>query len=423
VGIHTDRQGIGRGVRPEAGSAGRHHPLRQDGGFARGLGLGVIDFQGPHGGGERVAGEGAHHRRADLGHDLGTGVGIDAPGAPLGDPLQRPVHRDVGVVAGGKLAAERHQLGGVVAVGGLGLQHRHDPVPQPQQPGKLALLGARNFQHLIDPGSGAPGEPSAGVGEVPDEAVHLGPGQCRHTTLGVGEVPGVMGEPGAACPGHDAAHRVLQGRCHLPGRGDPKIPTVIAARGVTHCPQHLLRALLKVGVDPQTALAEVGGFGPLPVQICGALGAVPFAQHQQVGDDLGAGGALMGTVGQPHRPQQHRLLGDRPPGRRVLGVHRVPAGEHGDRAPGFGQRKGLEDEMVVHHVPRLVVHRVGESHVREGHVADDGVVGAGRGPGGGEGLRDHRGLRVQVPGDGGGHRVQFHPGHPGTLGSQPDERA
>lgn len=291
------------------------------------------------------------------------------------------------------------------------LQHVGDGVAQAQEPAELDVLGWGHGQVLVGPAGGAAGEPGPGVGEVAHEPVHLPAGQRGGAPLVGGQRPGGVCEAVSAGGGGHRGDGHLEGGRDGSGRGDGQVGAVVATGVGPEGAQDLLGVVGEVPVDADSGVADLNRGGHLEVRLRTGLGAVAAPQDQQVGHHLGARGAMVGAGGQAHRAQQHGLLGDGPTCCGVLGVEGVSAGEHRDGAPGLGQRQRLEDEVVVHGVPALVMHRVGQAHVGERDVADDAVEGPRREGGVGEGLREDLGLRVEVRCDRGGGRVQLDPGH------------
>ena len=103
VGVQADRDGVGRGVRAQSRGAGGDHPPGHDRGLAGGADGGVEILQGVDGGGVRVEFE-APLRWSDAGQPVLARDLVDAAGAAVGDPVDRPPPFGVGVVAGVELA-------------------------------------------------------------------------------------------------------------------------------------------------------------------------------------------------------------------------------------------------------------------------------------------------------------------------------
>ena len=140
VGVQADRDGVGRGVRAQARGAGCDHPPGHDRGLAGGADGGVEVLEGVDGGGVRVEFEAALWW-GDAGQAVLAGDLVDAAGAAVGDPVDRPPPFGVGVVAGVELAAQAVDVLGVLGGGRLGGQQRHGGVTQPEQGGEFAWPG------------------------------------------------------------------------------------------------------------------------------------------------------------------------------------------------------------------------------------------------------------------------------------------
>ena len=178
----------------------------------------------------------------------------------------------------------------------------------------------------------------------------------------------------------------------------------------------------EVAVDPRPAAVDVDLAGRLPPGGVGVATRVAAFQDQQIGERVGAGGPAVSAGRQPHGAEQLAEPMDRPARCRVVGVHRVVAGEHGHQAALTGQREGLDDEVVVQAQAAGVVPRVVQPHVGERDVPDRGVevaVGQRR-------LRERlgadRGVGMDLLRDPGGGRVKLDTGQLGAGGREPDER-
>ena len=107
----------------------------------------------------------------------------------------------------------------------------------------------------------------------------------------------------------------------------------------------------------------------------------------------------------------------------VLRVHRVVRGQHRHQTARPRQTQALEDEVVVHRLPRRIVHRVVQGDVAERDVPDRGVEVSFGQPGVRERLTTDSGARIQAAADRRGERVQLDPSHLRAVGGQTDERA
>ena len=100
-------------------------------------------------------------------------------------------------------------------------------------------------------------------------------------------------------------------------------------------------------VDRQLHAVQFGRPGLLPAGGVRLTAGLAAAEDQQVGDDCGARGALVGAAGQPHRAGQVGQADDLAAGGGVAGVHGVAGGHDGDQAARADQVQGLDDEVVV----------------------------------------------------------------------------
>ena len=161
---------------------------------------------------------------------------------------------------------------------------------------------------------------------------------------------------------------------------------------------------------------------PVGVRRCGDVGFAT-AEHQDVGDDLGAGDPFECGRGQPHRADE---VGD---GVHVAarlvrgGIQRSGGGDRHDVAAGGGEVERLEQEVVVDAVAGRIVDRVVHGEPAERHIADHRGERAVRDAGGLETLQPHLGVGVEKMGDLGGRRVELHPHHLRAGRCQTDERA
>ena len=185
----------------------------------------------------------------------------------------------------------------------------------------------------------------------------------------------------------------------------------------------------EVGVDGDVDPVGVGGVGQVqgvgvdPPRLGVLAVGVAAAQHEDVGDDVGAGYPREGLGGQPHGSEQVGAGGDGAPGPGVEVVEGVAAGQHNGVAAGGGQVEGFDDEVVVDGEPVGVVGGVVDGELAERHVAQHGgEAGAGY-AGGFESFAADLGGRVERGGDFGGDGVVFDADHDGALGGQSDEGA
>ncbi len=151
--------------------------------------------------------------------------------------------------------------------------------------------------------------------------------------------------------------------------------------------QHPLGVLLEVGVDPRASgfaglgvdrLDLDGGCGPVESVLGGGGTVVAAAEHQHVGDHVGAGLPVECPGGQAHRPDQIPLGDDRGAFLGAAGIGGEHRGDHRDVATGSGQRQRFGDEVVVDRQTVRVVDRVDGREPAERDVADrpgEGVLG------------------------------------------------
>ena len=137
-------------------------------------------------------------------------------------------------------------------------------------------------------------------------------------------------------------------------------------------------------VDADLLAVDVHRDGLHPGGLAGRrlLAVLETADHQDVGDDGGAGGAAVRRSGQPHRRHQFAEAGQpaaRLDGVRAGAVHGVPGGDQRDQAAGADQGRGLADEVGVDRVPAArVVPGIAQVDAAERHVPDRRVERAFR---------------------------------------------
>ncbi len=256
VGVQADGDRIGRGVRAEAGPAGGDDPGGVDRGFGGGAGGGVVGFQGPHHGRERVRPEQAHHRRCDLGHHLLPGGGVGAPGAAAGDPVDRAVRLGVTVIALGEGVPQACEVLGVLHGGGFRGEQRDFGVPQPEKLGKFAGLGAGHGQCGVGALGGADGERGVAVlGDVADHAVRDPTDAGSEAAFGGVQLSGAVRQSPLAGLLQHRGQGSGQGRAERPVVGDAQVggaePSDVGGQGA----QNLTGVLVEVLVDPQRLVA------------------------------------------------------------------------------------------------------------------------------------------------------------------------
>ena len=297
----------------------------------------------------------------------------------------------------------------------LGGQQRHGGVTQPEQGGEFPCLAGRHLMlHELAVDDDA--EPAAvGHGDVAvlmlDRRVgpqHPVDGRCGDA--GAEQGPGRVVAGGAGQLGVQAGaqlERDVDVAAGLDLQLGPELARPDAGRA-----DDPLRVLGEVAVDGDLPIgvatdrhgAHPIGAGP-PVRVARPVGRVAAAQHEDVGDHLCSGGALVRGHRQADRGEQVGHGGDLAAGGRVGGVHRVVAGQHRHDAAGAGQREGFYDEVVVQRMVAAVVHGIVEGDFPERDVADDQVEVVARDAGVGEGFLTDVGTRIEVLGDRRGGRV------------------
>ena len=405
--VHTDRQGVGGGVRAQRWCAAGDDPLGEDVGLVRGLGAGVEVLEGVDQRGVRVGPEPAL-RGPDARHPGLAGVRVEPAGGACGEPVQRPVAGGVGVVAGVQPVPQGVDLRCAVQRRGLGFEQRDHGVAQLQQGPQFGGLGGGRAVGLRDPVDEL-GEPAVGRGgEVARGAVG---GLADQRRARRGRRRGGVGQARV----HGAGHHHLQGLPQQVGGGpvgrDGEVCVLVLPAADAQAPAHQLRVLDEPAVDPDLVAVDLDQAGLFPRR--GVVGrlvvGLAAAEHQQVGDDPGARGALVGVLRQPHRADQVGELRHLAAGGGVDRVEGVAGGQDRDQPAGGGQLQRLEDEVVVDGVAGGVEVLVAQRHLGERDVADDQVERAAGCAGGGEGFGQDLRVGVEVRGDRGGDRFELDP--------------
>jgi hypothetical protein len=403
--VHADRDRVGGIGGPLRGLPGGDDPPGEDDGLSGLAGLGIEVLQRVHGCGVRVLAELALRRpvpRQDV-----IPLLVRLPGALPARPVDRPVCGGVGVITPVQLSAQPGDGRGVVRGGCLGVQQCRDRVPQAEQVAQFPGLGGR----------ARPALPQA-VAEHAEAAVVVGPqGPVEPVGLACRDFLGRDRHRAGREPDGELARDAGQ-----VSRGpDGQVMVVVLAAADGEAAQHVLGVVAPVFVDPRGAAVQAGLERASPLRLGTGCSGVGAAQDQQVGDGLGAGRAAVRAAGQPDGRDQAGQPGHLLPGGGVLGVHRVPAGQHREQAARLEERQGLDDEVVVHRMAGGVMPPVMQPRGAERDVADHQVEMAFRQPGVGEGLTPDLRVRVQPGRDRGGDRVQLHPQHLRAARRQPDE--
>ena len=419
-GVQADGQRVGRGVGAEPRRARGDDPFAEDGRLGGPLADRVELLQGVDQRGERVGGEPALPW-PDPGQDRLAGGRVGPAGAPQREPVQRPVGGEVVVVAAAEFGAQPGDLGRVLGRGRLGCQQGPRAVSQREQVSELGGLAGRYGMRLFSAEDDA-GERAVRPG--PQVPVGLGgPRSFGHHRTGWRRAPVRWQVGEAALPGR--GNQCVQGGGERGDRvavwADHQVVSPVGAVDGSHLAEHRVRVVQEVLVDRHLDAVQLGEPCLLPGGRVRRPAWFAAAQHEQVGDDAGARGALVGAAGQADRADQVGQRGDLPPRGRVAGVHREPGGEHRHQAAGPDQVQRLDDEVVVDAVPGRVVAAVVQHHVPERHVADRQVITALGVAAVGERLGADLGAGVEQARDARRHRVQLDPGHLGAAGREREE--
>ena len=330
----------------------------------------------------------------------------------------------IGVVAGAQLLACRINVWALFAARRFRVQQLRCGIPQAHEGAEFFRRALRYGKRLAG-ASYDGGECAVVVSE--DRAV---------PQSGIGRLPGVelLLRLGTACchqhagfvgVGDDAGQCSLQ-RCRHEGQIlGLHMQGVAAEHAGAHMQfaENVLRAGIEVSVDlDRLAVDLVRGDG-LPQLRGRRLPGLPPAEHEEVGDDLGAGCAAVRAGRQTNSADKVGQVVHLAAGGRVLGIQRVMAAQHRNESAWPGEAQGLDDEVVVQRMVTGIVHGVMQFYLAKGDVADGGVEVAGGESGLGERLGADLCLRIQALCDGRGGLIQLDADHLSASRRHPDEGA
>ena len=249
-------------------------------------------------------------------------------------------------------------------IDGRGLQFEQ-PVRAVAQPQQGTQLRPSRFRHLqrFDRTSGDGAEPGAGGDNAAIPQLrwrgHTGGAPSLMLNRGRGEL-----QPGATSTERDLIEHVSQvGFQPLEVAVDRDRWPAVHPLTDTHLAEHMLGAVVEVGVDLRRLPVQADRGDRLP-QIIGRRYAVfAAAQDEQIGHHVGTRRAPMRPGGEPDRAHEVGEHRDLPARAGVLRIHRVLRRQYGDHPARPDEPKGFEDEVVVHRLPGRVVHRVVQAHI------------------------------------------------------------
>lgn len=301
VSVKGDREGVGGGVGAQDRRPLGDHPFDQQGCRRSGLGGVVEQFEGLDQRPERVLAQVPHHRRCPAGDAWFTGVRVDLA-EHRGVPVDRPVQADVFGPLAVQVGSHAGDLVGVVDAGGLGGQQVAGQVPHGQQVPQFGDLCLGHGEGLVA-GRGEDGEGAVVVG-VDVALPSAWPGQMRGREGGLGG-SGCGGQAGGDRLVGDLGEDVLQFGWQV-----AQIADDADGFGSVHAvaddklAQDVVGMVGEVGVEPDDGVVDPARSGQGPAVVTGHAVAFPSAEDEQVGDDLGAGGAAVGPGGQPYGAEQ-----------------------------------------------------------------------------------------------------------------------
>ncbi len=192
------------------------------------------------------------------------------------------------------------------------------------------------------------------------------------------------------------------------GRGVHGVVVAVPGALNAGAAQHHLGVVIEIDVD-RVAVLVLHDAHPVGQSDGGFL---PLLEKDNVRHDVRPGVGLEGVVGKPDGPQQVGALRQVLPGRAVLAVHGVAAGDEGHDAAGAQLVQHLGEEIVVDAESVLVIGRVMDLVIAKGDVAHGDVVEillvGSLEPGDSD-----MGLGVQQFCDAAGYAVQLHAVQPG----------
>ena len=148
----------------------------------------------------------------------------------------------------------------------------------------------------------------------------------------------------------------------------------------------------------------------------GLLAFHPFAEKEDVGDDLGVGDSLKSGLGKTDGRQKIGFLGDQVSHSGRFGVHRVVARDEGHDAAGTDLVEGLQKEVVMDVDVEFVVGGIMDLVIPEGDIRNDEIEEVVRKLRGLVAHHPNIGILVELFGDAAGDGIEFHSGESGCQG-------
>ena len=189
-----------------------------------------------------------------------------------------------------------------------------------------------------------------------------------------------------------------------------RLGTAVHGSFELHLPEHHLGVVGIVFVDRNRTVRAVDhrkfapGMAPL------LRSDRTFSKEQNIGGDFCSGIAFEGRVRQSYCAQQVGVFGQMPADGVGLLVHGVATGDERHHAAGSKSLHRLREEVIVDRPRKPGLHcRVVDSVISKRHVADNGVEVIIRERGFLKSLVEYRGIGIELRGDAGRDRIQFHP--------------
>lgn len=309
--------------------------MRHDRGGHRGLCLVVELLQREHERAERVGPQQPHRGRHDPGECLIARLGAP-PGRAQGVTVERPVPADVLLVLPLQREPGRRHLRGVVHGRRLHGQQLRCRIPQVQQ--RPQLVG-RRLRHRVrlEPSRRDRGEPRVGCDQAALPQFRWR-GDERRAPSGL--LGGALRhrEALAAAVEHelvDGGGELFLEPCEVGGHGEGV--GLVHAVADPDLSDDVLGVLVEPGVDPQRHAVDGHLSHGLPQVVADRFAVSAAAEHQQVGQHLGACRAPVRSRRQADRADEVGQLVHLATSAGVLRVHREVRSQHGDEPAGPGQ--------------------------------------------------------------------------------------